>query len=121
MPHSDVEARKAELLSAGLRGPFRVTQDPTSVSVNVFYLCLTTSEIKTRRGCLATSLNGLHGSGPRSTPLPVQPSAKVHSGKRHGCLSKWGPATHVGDSDGVPSSWLCPGPVLAVVAIWGVN
>ena len=31
------------------------------------------------------------------------------------------PATHVGDSDGVPYSWLQPGPVLVVAAMWGMN
>lgn len=30
-------------------------------------------------------------------------------------------ATHVGELDGVPGSWFCPGPALAVLNIWRAN
>lgn len=33
----------------------------------------------------------------------------------------WVPATHVGDQNGIPDSWLLPGPVPDVAGIWEVN
>lgn len=59
------------------------------------------------------------GSSPgysTSRPVPAGVPGEVKDGP-----SAWVSATQLGDQDGIPGSCLHPDPVLAVVAIWGVN
>lgn len=48
---------------------------------------------------------------------PVQLPAQAHPGKQQVTASAWIPTPHVGDPDLVASSWLWPGPVVAVTGI----
>lgn len=51
------------------------------------------------------------------TQLPAHvPGKEAEDG-----ASTWAPAPHLGDQEGVPSSWLQPGTKPAVVSIWGTN
>lgn len=49
--------------------------------------------------------------------LPAQAPESIADGSPN----SWVHATHVGDWDGVPGSWLLPDPGLFVVGNWGVN
>lgn len=48
--------------------------------------------------------------------LSVNVPKNVDDGSR-----TWAPAMHVGDQDGVPDSWIQPGPALTGTVFWGVN
>lgn len=54
-------------------------------------------------------------------PLPLQFPAKALGRAPDDSSAAWTLATHCGDTPGVPSFQLQPGPVQVVGAIWGVN
>lgn len=49
-------------------------------------------------------------------PLWINLPADALGKTAQGGLNAWFPATYVGDTDGIPSSWLLPCPTLATVA-----
>lgn len=49
--------------------------------------------------------------------FPIQLPANMPGKAAEDGPSSWTPATHVGDSDGGPGSWLQAGPDLAIAAV----